>query len=291
VIGAIPIVYGWLYPPDLARLLIHYDPYTVYDPGKPIGVKIKLGLPPTREFYPLRPTILPEPPIKIVSPDGKEITSPVYDIEVSIWNGGSEPINRDKIRRPVILTFPHVESFLGFRVLHQNPNDGLTIVSNSSSPASLKVSWDYMDPGQGFKIAVVFATTENLAPPTLNSYIVANVIDTNMTFPGFVLEKYNYERQLNYSIRIIYIVFRKEQKISPCRVNNYHHLCRWRCRLCWNLFCTRPRAAVLNRRQCDILDFCVHLRCMSILHNLDGVTKAALPTDEAATMEVPRGRR
>jgi hypothetical protein len=182
---ASPTIYGWLYPPDSVRLLVHYDPFTVYDPGKPVGIKIRVGAPPIEERDALLPTTLPDPPIKILSSDGKAITSPVFDVEVSVWNGGYEPINRDKIRRPLVITFPHVDSLLGIRVLHENPNDGLKLIPGTSSPASVQVSWDYMDPGAGFKFAVIFATPDVLYPLQTNSYIAgAKVIDTDREIPG-----------------------------------------------------------------------------------------------------------
>lgn len=185
LISVLPTLYGWLYPGDTRRLLLHYDPYTVYDPGKPVGMKVQIGSPPGSDFHPLQSTRLPNPPVKIISLDGEEITSPVYDMEVSIWNGGSEPINRDKIRRPLVLIFPHIDLFLGIRILHENPNDGLKISVLKSSPASVEVLWDYMDPGKGFKFAAVFAGSGDIYPLQHNGYLDARIVDTDKEIPSF----------------------------------------------------------------------------------------------------------
>ena len=156
----------------------------MYDPGKPVGFRVNRGAPPLPELSASVPTTLPNPPIKIQSESGTEIKSPVYDIELAIWNGGSEQINRDKLRRPPIVTFPHVETMLGVRILHANANDGLKVTPVSSPPGSFELSWDYLDPGSGFKIAIVYATPGEIYPPEFSYYIVAKVIDTDREIPG-----------------------------------------------------------------------------------------------------------
>ena len=96
--------------------------------------------------------------------------------------GGSLPIDRDKMRRPVTIALPGATRILGVRILQQNANDGMDITLKSDAPPTLQVTWNYMDPGAGVKFAVVM-TGDSLGRPVITGYLDGKIVDTDI--PAF----------------------------------------------------------------------------------------------------------
>lgn len=119
-------------------------------------------------------------PFRVVGADGAEISEPVWYVEISVWNGGTMPINRERIRRPLAFTFPAAHKLIDTQALHVEAKDGVEITRASDSREGVVVNWNYMDPGKGFQIAVAYT---GATPGTVkwdDAYLDSDIIDANL---------------------------------------------------------------------------------------------------------------
>lgn len=174
VLGFLPVLYSVLYAREGATLMLHQEYYVAYAPGSPLGFR-NTGLPnPDRR---LTPTTLPDPPFRIVARDGSEIKTPIWDVQISVWNGGNVSLGADRIRKPLVFNIASADKILGVRVLHDEPKDGVRATIIAGERESVAVDWKYMDPGKGFKIAVIF-TGEKPGDVEWDGYIDGKIEDT-----------------------------------------------------------------------------------------------------------------
>lgn len=103
-----------------------------------------------------------DPGIKIISSStGKEIDSNIYLNEITIWNNGNSSIRKSNILKPLKINYPHSTRVIGAFVIEQTRQDILNAnVIFTENSNSLIVSADIMEPGDGFKTQVVYASNE-----------------------------------------------------------------------------------------------------------------------------------
>lgn len=175
VITTAPLIWDWAFKDNNASIYIRYDPFAIYIPGEVTG-------PPLNPMAATEGLVarskLPDPPIIIRDTDGQLVTGPVWDLEISIWNGGETNINGNQVRQPLTISFPGVEKVLGIRILHAEERDGFKIDNLATSPISVSVRWDYMDRQSGVKFAVVFSG-EKLQLPRAQIFFNGKLIEAN----------------------------------------------------------------------------------------------------------------
>ena len=99
--------------------------------------------------------------IKLIINDSIPIRENVYLFTGKIWNGGDLPILQTDIRKDLTFYFADVKRILDFKIVRQREDSIANFKLVKENDKSLKVNWNYFDPGYGFIYQVIYVGEED----------------------------------------------------------------------------------------------------------------------------------
>ena len=107
------------------------------------------------------------PKINIIDDQGKLIENNVYVANVTIWNSGNAEIRKEDIRVPLKISIADRPRILEITPIFFSSEsvDKFTLHDDGT------ISWDHFDPGQGFKVKIIYEADE-FKEISLSAFIV-----------------------------------------------------------------------------------------------------------------------
>jgi hypothetical protein len=112
-------------------------------------------------------TKLGETPLKILDKSGNPIKDNVYVASITIWNYGNAEIKQEDVRRPYRISMIDPD-FGGGDNVSKNDHEIIELSPTFFSRGNLdhflvdqsgNISWGHFDPGEGFKIRIIYVGT------------------------------------------------------------------------------------------------------------------------------------
>ena len=100
--------------------------------------------------------------IRLIEKDTILIKENVYYVRGKIWNSGNLPIQSNDIRKPLTITLNSCKRILDYKIEKQYEDNTQGFVLTKTNNNSLKISWKYFDPKNGFSFQVIYLGDENL---------------------------------------------------------------------------------------------------------------------------------
>jgi hypothetical protein len=117
-------------------------------------------------------------PVTVLDGSGKPIDTNIYAAEVAVWNSGDFELGQTKIRRPLVIAMGGTAKILDAGISRvTEPADDISALVDSSH--TVTVTWHYFDPGDGFRIRVLYTSDKqealDLSTNILGVHSITNV--------------------------------------------------------------------------------------------------------------------
>ncbi len=107
--------------------------------------------------------LLPSRPVVITDRYGREIDEDVYAAEVTVWNSGNIELGAEKVREPLKLVISKPSKIIDAEIVAKSPQKRATFAvalpPTDGDANSLVITWHTFDPGDGFKLRIVYSTS------------------------------------------------------------------------------------------------------------------------------------
>jgi hypothetical protein len=95
------------------------------------------------------------PPLTVLDAYGRPIQDNVYAASVSIWNSGNAEIRKDDVRVPFRIIFDKAPDVIDITpTFFTRDNVDVFALGNGNA-----ITWQHFDPGEGFKVRIIYADT------------------------------------------------------------------------------------------------------------------------------------
>jgi len=101
------------------------------------------------------------PSLKMYEKDTIPIDGNVYLLTGAIWNSGDFSFDKSDIRLPLTVVLKKTNRILDFKITKQKDEMVSNFKLTKLNPNSLKIDWDYFDPGFGLIFQIIYIGEEN----------------------------------------------------------------------------------------------------------------------------------
>jgi len=101
------------------------------------------------------------PSLKMYEKDTIPIDGNVYLLTGSIWNSGDISFDKSDVRLPLTIVLKKSNRILDFKITKQKDESFAKFNLSNLSPNSLKIGWNYFDPGFGFNFQIIYLGEED----------------------------------------------------------------------------------------------------------------------------------
>ena len=108
-------------------------------------------------------------PFSVIDKEGARVDGDVYVTNITVWNSGNSPIDVNNIRIPMAVNLSGGVKILDSRFMHGSKISNFRCSCANTAANTIKITWDFFDPGDGFVIQAVYSSRGDVDPMLIGS--------------------------------------------------------------------------------------------------------------------------